>query len=163
MSKGELEKIIKKLENNKEFIKIYNVSLEKEWSDSFFIKVKRKERQMGDKLVYSADVFDNYIVNFCFEVRYSKGFLGDVLSTYPIRDLSDNIKYYKQSVVGLKGTEIHYQTIYLTGEVDVDAIMKYIANTEWYINEKHNYETTFIPSNGFLCEKCQCQISKSAY
>lgn len=162
MSKGELEQIIKKLENDTEFIKIYDVSLEKEWSDSFFIRVKRKEKPMEDKLVYNP-VVDIYTVDICFVISYSKGYVTSVLSTYPIRHLSDDSEYFHRPVLGLNNTEIHYQTIYLLGEVDVDAIMKYITNTEWNICQKHHYETTFIPSNGFLCEKCRCQISKSAY
>lgn len=163
MSNGELEQIIKKLEKDKEFIKMYDVSLEKEWSDSFFIRVKRNERQIEDKLVYNPVVIDSYRVDFCFEVRYIKGYLSNTLSTFPVQHISDNSKYYRQSVLGLSDTEVHYQTIYLFGKEDVDAIKKYITNTEWNIKQKRSYETTVISSNGFLCEKCKCQISKSAY
>ena len=165
-----LEKIIKKLENDEKFIKIYNVSLEgKGWNDSFFIRVKHRETPIGDKLVYNPDVsgIDSYIVDYCFEIYYRKGYVTDTLSTYPVKHYSDNDDYkYRRIQFALNKIEVHYQTILKTilmGEVDVDAIKDYIANTDWNIRNRHSYETTIIPSNGFLCEKCKCQISKSAY
>jgi len=161
MGKGELEQIIQKLKGDVRFIQIYNVTLENEWKDSFFIRVKRKEKPM-DKLVYDPDVFalKNYNVNFCYEIHYSKGFLSNVLSTYPVRHLSDNSEYNGWLMLD---AEIHYQTIYLMGKVDVDAIKTYISNTDWEIMREHDRQTTYIPSNGFLCDRCKCQISKSAY
>jgi hypothetical protein len=161
MSKGEFEQIIQKLKGDVRFIQIYNVTLENEWKDSFFIRVKRKEKPM-DKLVYDPDVFalKNYNFNFCYEIRYSKGFLGNVLSTYPVRHLSDNSEYNGWPMLD---AEIHYQTIYLMGKVDVDAIKTYILNMDWEIMRERDRQTTYIPSNGFLCDRCKCQISKSAY
>ena len=161
MGKGELEQIIQKLESDAVFIRVYNVTLENEWEDSFFIRVKRKEKPI-DKLVYDPDVFalKNYNVNFCYEIRYSKRVLGDVLSTYPVRHLSDNSEYIGRYTLD---AEIHYQTIYLMGKVDVDAIKTYISNTDREIMRERDRQTTYIPSNGFLCDRCKCQISKSAY
>ena len=155
------EQIIQKLESDTIFTRLYNVTLENEWKDSFFIRVKRKEKPM-DKLVYDPDVFvlKNYNVNFCYEIRYSKGFLGNVLSTYPVRHYSENSEYIWRA---LPSTEIHYQTIYLMGEVNVDDIKTYISNTDWEIMRERDRQTTYIPSNGILCDRCQCQISKSAY
>ena len=158
-----LDKIIKKLENDERFIKLYNVSLEKGWSDSFFIRVKRKETPIGDKLVYNPDVsgIGSYIVDYCFEIYYRKGYVTDTLSTYPVKHYSDNDDYkYRRIQFALDKIEVHYQTI-LMREVDVDAIKDYIANMDWNIRNRHSYETTFIPSNGFICEKCKCQVSSS--
>jgi len=164
MCKEELEKIIKKLENNADFIKRYDVNLVEYSSYSFFIRVKRKETPIGDKLVYNPDVsgIDSYIVDYCFEIHYRKGYVSNTLSTYPFKHFSDkNDDYkYRRIPLALNKTEVHYQTI-LMGEVDVDAIMDYIANSDWNIRNKHTYETTIIPSNGFICEKCKCQISSS--
>jgi hypothetical protein len=160
-----LEKIIKNLENDEKFKKIYIVSLEKGWSDSFFIRVKRRETSIGDKLVYDPDVsgIDNYIVDYCFEIYYRKGYVTDTLSTYTNYHYSDDDNYkYRRIQFALDKIEVHYQTI-LMGEVDVNAIKNYITNTDWNIRNIHRYETTIIPSNGFICEKCKCQISKSAY
>lgn len=165
MCKEELEKIIKKVENNADFIKRYDVNLVEKWSTSFFIRVKRKEKPIGDKLVYNPDVsvIDNYIVDFCFEIHYKKGYVTNTLSTFPVKHLSDNDdNKYRRIIFALNKTESHYQTI-LMEEVDVDAIMDYIANMDWNIRNRHSYETTIIPSNGFVCEKCKCLISKSAY
>jgi len=161
MSKGELEQIIQKLKSDTAFTRIYNVTLENEWKDSFFIRVKRKEKTM-DKLVYDPAVFalKNYNVNFCYEIHYSKGFLGNVLSTYPVRHYSENSEYIWRD---LPSTEIHYQTIYFRGEVDLGAIKTYISNTDREIMRELDRQTTYIPSNGFLCDRCKCQISKSAY
>ena len=45
MRKGVLEQIIQKLESDTVFTRLYNVTLENVWKDSFFIRVKRKENQ----------------------------------------------------------------------------------------------------------------------
>ena len=168
MCKEELEKIIKKLEYNEDFIKKYDINLRKEYSDSYFIiikrKLKNKERSLEEKLVYNPSVSMDYDykVDVCFKMRYTKGYISNSVSMYATKYVNDDDENYYHFRVRIPNTKSYEQTIIIS-EINIEDIIKYIDNTEWIITNTRSHENTLLPSNGYLCENCKCQLSKPAY
>ena len=161
MCKEELEKIIKKLEDNEEFIKKYDIKLLNDISpESFFIKINRKERPMEERLVYNPSVSVDALGYdyFCFKINYSKGYISNVITTYPVNWNSWDTQYQFWKMRRIPDIEIHKQTI-LMNEVNIQDIIKYIDNTEWITINKQSHDTYFAPSNGYLCDKCKYQLT----
>lgn len=154
----ELEKIIKKLENNADFIEKYDVT--KPYSYEHFIRVNPKKKSMDQQLIYSpfVSVSDNYRDDFCFEIHYNMGYItkGEIMI------LVSRYNYiYKEWMAGVSYTPTYRQSI-IIGEVDVAAITKYIENTHLNILNKRSYEETYVTSNSQLCENCKrCTCRKN--
>jgi hypothetical protein len=160
----ELEKIIKKLENNADFMEKYDVT--KPYSYEYFIRVTPKKKSMDQQLIYSpfVSVSDNYRDDFCFEIHYNMGYItkGEIMVLvsrydYIYKEWLAGFSYIPTNSSGptkCKAPLPYCQTT-IFGEVDVAAITKYIENTHLNIVNKRSFEETYVTSNSQLCENCK--------
>ena len=127
MCKEELEKIIKKLEDNEDFIKKYDINLRKEYSDSYFIiikrKLKNKDRSLEEKLVYNPSVSMDYDykVDVCFKMRYTKGYISNSVSMYATKYVNDDDENYYHFRVRIPNTKSYEQTV-IINEINIEDI-----------------------------------------
>ena len=149
-----LDKILENIKARVDFTDTYDVTMETRF-DSTFIRVMRKDTPLEDRLVYNPNIgAQRHENDFCFEIYY-------FTSYYMFSEV-----YVK--VVGYDPTsEYHYGWKFgeppLTqsttfNDADIPAIIKYIVNKEWEINNKRHNKTTFLPSNQYYCEKCRAAM-----
>ena len=169
--------ILEKIQEDDEFTKKYDLTMESQYSEEYFIKVKRKERPLEERLTYNPSVavgIDYRDINTGFCIFLQSGFMSDVVSILPVT-YDYYIKkgyiipvYYDGSGLVLKmgrsiqGFEHYTQTLtFYSNEIDIAAMKKYIINTEWNIMNKRSYEhDCIVPSNSksIICECCKQKI-----
>lgn len=179
---NKLKSILEKIQEDDEFIKEYDLMIESQYSEEYFIIVKRKERSLEERLTYNPSVAvgmdyrDNTTMGFSigFDGFDSCTLLSDVVRIRPVTYDSyvkrgDNIpvSYDWSGLVWKSGHNIpdikHYtQTLtFYSNDVDIVAMKKYIINTEWNIMNKRSYEhDCIVPSNSksIICECCKQKI-----
>ena len=172
-----LKSILEKIQEDDEFTKEYDLTMESQYSD-WFITVKRKERSLEERLTYNPSVavgIDYRDTNMGFSIGFDGGtLLSDVVRIRPVsydsyvkRGDIIPVSYDWTGLVWKSGHNIpdikHYtQTLtFYSNEVDIGAMKKYIINTEWNIMNKRTYEhDCIVPSNSksIICECCKQKI-----
>lgn len=161
---SKLNSILEKLREDELFTdaKGYDVNVEQLLSRDILI-VKRKLRPLEDRLTYnpSTALTINYNdVDFCFKISVFESMLSTKICVQAIAHdaLADNVyKKYGHHTVG--GIDCYTQEIPFYGigmTIDVDAIKKYIANTEWVILQERTNASAdvIVASNCVLCPSC---------
>ena len=157
--------ILEKIQEDDEFTKEYDLTMESQYSEEYFIKVKRKERPLEERLTYNPSVavgMDYRDNNMGFSIGFdSCTLLSDVVRIRPVSYDSSSRSNWK---IGHNIPDIKHYTQTLTfysNEVDIVAMKKYIINTEWIIMNKRSYEhDCIVPSNskGIICVCCKQKI-----
>lgn len=159
--KLELDKIVKKLENDAKFMEKYDVFLQKrKWT---FLRINRKEKPLEDKMVYNPFISaDDYLTNVCFEIHCDAGFIYNVFTVMAVKYYGDDDHLFHWPQFVSPNLPNHVQTItLLSGEVDVPAMITYIHTSESSIidnKQARENEMTYVSSNAHLCEKCRCKL-----
>jgi hypothetical protein len=178
-----LKDILEKIQEDDEFTKEYSLTMESQFSDSYFITVKRKERSLEDRLTYNPSVavgIDYRDTNTGFCILLQSGYMSDVVRIRPVSYDDAYVKrgdiipvYYDNSRPiwkmghSIPGIEHYTQTLtFLHNDVDIGAIKKYIINTESNIINKRTYEhDCILPSNSksVICDCCKQKIKGGSY
>lgn len=156
---SKLDNILEKIKERVDFLNEYDVTMETRF-DSSFIRIRRKDTPLEDRLVYNPKNWGkSHENNFCFEIYH-------FTSYYMFSEVYVKVVVYNQD------SEYHYgwhigepplkqsTTFY---DADVPSIVNYIVNKEWEINNKRHNKTTFLPSNQHYCEKCRAVMHRPMY
>jgi hypothetical protein len=153
-----LETIFEKLNNaDKYFTEKYDITIEKIWGIDL-IRVKRKSPQMDTSYTYSTDIHVNYnnsIKNMCFDIYVEKNYFFIT----EVRVIACNFNTDAECKIGfgIFGKKQHVQPITFY-DVDITAIMKYIADMEYEINCDISKKNVILASNEYRCKDCQCKM-----
>ena len=137
--------------------------MESQYSEEYFITVKRKERSLEERLTYNPSVavgMDYRDNNMGFSIGFDNcTLLSDVVR---IRPVSYDSKSNWKSGHNIPDIKHYTQTLtFYSIEVDIVAMKKYIINTEWNIMNKRSYEhDCIVPSNSksVICDCCKQKI-----
>ena len=146
-----LEKILGNMKERVDFTDEYDITMETRFG-STFIRVIRKDTPLEDRLVYNPNIGARRHENdFCFEIHHFTSYymFSEVYVKVVVYDPTSEHNYGWQ----IGEPPLTQSTTF--NDADVPAIIKYIMNKEWEINNKRHNKTTFLPSNQYYCEKCR--------
>jgi hypothetical protein len=151
-----LQQIFEKLNNtDKNFTKLYDITMEKIYGEDLLIRITRKSPKMDESFTYSTDTRVNYNNNdniiMCFDI-YVK---TNIFFLTEVRVIACNFNINAEHKFGFRiGKKQHVQTITLY-DVDISAIMTYICDMEHEINNDNSEKNVILASNEYRCKDCQ--------
>lgn len=157
-----LHETFEKLNNGDAFFtKKYDVTIENIWS-SDFIRITRKSSKMDESYTYSTDIHIDYnnnsnsnrITKLCFDIYVKKIYLFLTEVRVIACRFNNNSEIKRGFGIG-KDPHIQTNTFY---DVDIAAIMKYISDMEYEIEQENFQKTNFLAVNEYRCKDCQRKI-----
>lgn len=146
-----LDKILENIKVSVDFTDEYDVTLETRFGSSF-IRVRRKDTPLEERLVYNPKIgIKSHENNYCFEIHH-------FTSYYMFSEVYVKAVEYDPTSENYYGWHIGEPPLTQSttfNDADIPAIIKYIVNKEWEIDNKRHNKTTFLPSNQYYCEKCR--------
>ena len=148
---GVLDKILEKLQKRVDFTDKYDVTMETRFGSSL-IRVKREDTPLEDRLVYNPNIGAQCHENdYCFEIHH-------FISYYMFSEVYVKVVAYDPTSEFNYGWHIGEPPLTQSttfNDADIPAIIEYILNKEWEIDNKRLHKTTFLSSNQYYCEKCR--------